>query len=304
MSAIQLLIAAIILVPAPIPKKDGWTGQIVMGRKSGVTYRLPVKEGGSTGGLLMIEYRVMEDKGNELVVVENGRDVLINKSDMILQSEAIGYYSELIEKNPQDVIAYAFRGWAWKQKKSLDNALKDYDKAVELSPNQSAWRNNRALIWLEKKDYDKAIADYDESIKLFPQYGLAYRNRGNCWLKKKEYTKALTDFRKAMELNPESPHAFNSAARLLAACPEEKLRDGAQALEAAKKANEMSDWKNGFMLDTYAAAFAERGLFDEAIKWQEKAFADTYFVKEKGDDARKRLQLYRDKKPYRETPED
>ena len=308
MFLIQLVTAALILVPAPVPKKEGWTGQIAMLKKSGVTYRYPSKDplldkGSGSGSLLMIEYRVMQDKGDELIVVENGQDVMVRKADMVLQSEAIPYYTDMIEKEPNNAMNYAFRGWAWKQQKSLDNALKDYNKAVELAPGQCAWRNNRALIWIEKKEYDKAIADYDESLKLFPQYGLAYRNRGNCWLKKKEYEKALSDFKKAIELNPENPHAYNSLARVLATCPVEKLRDGNQALEAAKKANEMSGWKNGAILDTYAAALAERGMFDEAIKWQEKAFADVVFVKEKGDEARKRLQLYRDKKPFRDEAE-
>ncbi len=304
MSLIQLFVAALILVPAPMPKKEGWTGQIAMLKKSGVPYRQLAKDGNDlrTGSLLMIEYRVMQDKGDEVIVVENGMDVTVRKADLVLQSEAIAYFSEQIDKNPQDVTSYAFRGWAWKQRKSLDNAFKDYDKAIELSPGQCAWRNNRALIWIEKKDYDKAIADYDESIRLFPQYGLAYRNRGNCWLKKKEYEKAANDFKNAIELNPDNPNAYNSLARVQATCPEAKFRDAIQALEAAKKANELSGWKSGFILDTYAAAFAEKGNFDEAIKWQEKAFADPYFTKEKGDEARKRLQLYREKKPFREDP--
>ena len=90
---------------------------------------------------------------------------------------------------------------------------------------------------------------------------------------------------------------------MLAACPEEKFRDGAKALELAKKANEGSGWKNGFFLDTYAAASAEVGDFEAAVKWLEKAFNDPAFVRDRGDAARKRLQLYRDKKPYREEPE-
>lgn len=302
MYLMQMMVASLILVPAPVPKVEGWTGQIVMLKKSGVPFRNIPDDGGS-GSLLMIEYRIVQDKGEEVVVVENGKDVLVKKADVVPQADAIIHFTEMIEKNPQDVTSYAFRGWAWKQKKSLDNALKDYEKAIELAPGQCAWRNNRALIWIEKKDYDKAIADYDASINLFPQYGLAYRNRGNCWLKKKDYEKALSDFKKAVEINPENPHAYNSVARLQATCPEEKLRDGVAALETAKKANEMTGWKNGAILDTYAAAHAERGHFDEAIKWQEKAFADPFFTKEKGDEARKRLQLYRDKKPYREVPE-
>lgn len=303
MQLLYLLVASSILVPAPMTKQEGWTGQIVMLKRSGITYRNASKPDGS-GSLMMIEYRVIQDKGEELVVIENGKDVIVRKDDMVPQMDAIVFYTEALQKDPTDVTALAFRGWAYRQKKSLDKALEDYGKCIELSPQQCAWRNNRALIWIEKKDYDKAIADYDESIRLLPNYGLAFRNRGNCWLKKKEYAKALQDFEKSVALSPDSPSAYNALAHLLATCPDKKFRDGDKALEAAKKANDLSGSKSGSILDTVAAAHAELGQFDDAIKYQERAFADPFYAKEKekAEEARKRLQLYREKKPYREVP--
>jgi tetratricopeptide (TPR) repeat protein len=302
MALIQLLVISVILVPAPKPARDGWTGQMVMLKRSGVPFKSANPNEMLAGNLMMIEYRVLKDMGEQLLVAENGKEVIASKLDLVPHAEAVAYFSELIEKQPNDATAFAFRGWAWKQQKSIDNALKDYAKAIELAPNQCAWRNNRALIWIEKKDYDKAIADYDESLKLFPNYALAYRNRGNCLLKKKEYAKALADFRKSVDLGPEIPFAQNNLARLLATCPDEKIRDGEKARDAAKKANELADWKNGSFLDTLAAAYAELGQFDDAVKYQEKAFTDPYFVKDKdtANEARARLRLYREKKPYRD----
>ena len=54
------------------------------------------------------------------------------------------------------------------------------------------------------------------------------------------------------------------------------------------------------MLDTLAAAYAESGDFDSAAKWQAKAIELESDEKEKAD-FQARLQLYKDKKPFRET---
>jgi hypothetical protein len=55
-------------------------------------------------------------------------------------------------------------------------------------------------------------------------------------------------------------------------------------------------------LDTLAAAHAEAGDFAAAVKAQEKALEDAGFARKSGEDAQKRLQLYKDKKPYRTKP--
>jgi hypothetical protein len=59
------------------------------------------------------------------------------------------------------------------------------------------------------------------------------------------------------------------------------------------------EWKDGCSLGSLAAAHAEAGDFDAAVTWQTKANARYTDAedKQKGD---QRLNLYREKKPYRE----
>jgi hypothetical protein len=304
MSLTVLLAAVSVLVPVPPPLQDGWTGQIVMLKHSQAICH-SVNSPGDDGRLSLIEYRVIQDKGDEVVVIENGKETVVRKEDLVLQVDAVAFYTDAIQRDPADVALYAFRGWAHKQQKNLERALEDYDKAIELAPGQCAWRNNRALIWEEKKEYHKAIVDYNVAINLFPHYGLAYRNRGNCRLKQKDYESALADFQKSVELGPEVPLAQSTLARLLATCPDDRIRNGKQAIEAATKACEMSDWKLGAMLDALAAAHAEAGQFDQAVKYEERAFVDPEFIQDKKKlaEARKCLHLYRNKQPCREATE-
>jgi len=54
--------------------------------------------------------------------------------------------------------------------------------------------------------------------------------------------------------------------------------------------------------DTLAAAHAEAGEFEEAIKWQEKALkSPASFAPTEFGGVKARLELYRQHKPYREN---
>jgi serine/threonine protein kinase len=71
--------------------------------------------------------------------------------------------------------------------------------------------------------------------------------------------------------NANAPSLFNAAAWLLATSPREAVRNGKRAVELATKACELTEYKNPSIVDTLAAAYAETGDFDSAVKWSEKS---------------------------------
>src|SRR4051812_46398139 len=74
-----------------------------------------------------------------------------------------------------------------------------------------------------------------------------------------QYAAADQAYVGAIKVNPTFVLAYDSLARLLATCPDEKARDGKRAVAYATTACERTDWKVPGHLDTLAAAFAEAG---------------------------------------------
>ena len=230
----------------------------------------------------------------------NNRGIVwANKRDY---DRAIADYSEALRLNPKDVKAFNNRGFAWANKRDYERAMADYNEALRLDPQYAFAYYNRGNAWRNKRDFDRAIADYGEALRINPQYAFAYYHRGNAWIDKGDYSRAIADYNEALRLNPQSATVHNSAAWLLASAPVAGVRNGARAVELARKAADLSASKDADILDTLAAAYAEAGNFAEAVRWQEKALEFSEFAKNQGDAARKRLELYRKGQPFRQTP--
>jgi hypothetical protein len=103
-----------------------------------------------------------------------------------------------------------------------------------------------------------------------------------------------------LNTDDEVPALHMNRARILATAPDAKLRDGKQPIEEAKKAVAMLKYRDGRFLDRLAAAYAEVGHFDKAVETEQQAVDDAEFMKDDGEGARRRLSLYREKKPFRD----
>ena len=93
--------------------------------------------------------------------------------------------------------------------------------------------------------------------------------------------------------------ACNDLAWSFATCPEATSRNGTRAIEYATKACEMTEWKNGDFIDSLAAAYAESGQFQEAIKREQQAL-EFLKLESKINAGRARLSLHQSRMPYRE----
>jgi tetratricopeptide (TPR) repeat protein len=208
-------------------------------------------------------------------------------------------YAEALRLDPSNHLAFAGRGDAWYAQGEYVKAVKDYDEAIRLNP-KSAWdRTNRGNAWYARMDYDRAIADYDEAIRLDPKDTRAFGGRGNAWYVKNEHANAVADYSEALRLGSQDGNFFDGLAWVLSTSQDAKVRDGKRAVELAKKACAMTKYKTGLHLDTLAAACAEVGQFDDAVRYAEKALTDANFASMRGDEVRLRIEQYKQKIPFR-----
>jgi tetratricopeptide (TPR) repeat protein len=159
--------------------------------------------------------------------------------------------------------------------------------------------------WARVEDvipFDQAIDYFTSEIRANPRSSAAYNNRGHIWKEKQEYDIAIADYGEAIRLDPKYATAYNARAWLRATCPDARYRDGAGAFADASRAYQLGNGKVAYVIGSMAAAYAECGDFDAAIKWQEKA-QDLYDGEEDREKGRGRLVLYRAKTAYRQEPE-
>jgi tetratricopeptide (TPR) repeat protein len=116
-------------------------------------------------------------------------------------------------------------------------------------------------------------------------------------------SRAAEFYAKAISALPDFPNALNDFAWLLATDPSPDVRNGPLAVQYAERACELSQWKQPIFMGTLAAAYAEAGRFDDAVKMAGRArdLATAIGAEAIANRNAELLELYRQKMPFREV---
>lgn len=98
---------------------------------------------------------------------------------------------------------------------------------------------------------------------------LDYSNRAYCAVAERQYLRsqyalAIENYQRSVDTDPDSGNGHYGLAWVLGTCPESEFRDGNRAIKHARKACELSEWKDWTSLLALAIGEAEVGRFDDA----------------------------------------
>ena len=108
--------------------------------------------------------------------------------------EAISYYDQSIQLNPDYAEAYNNRGYAYYWSYDGDKAIADFDRAIALRLDYAYAYNSRGAAYMAGGDSERAIEDFNRALALQPDLAQAYTNRGNAYLKTGQIGRAIADF--------------------------------------------------------------------------------------------------------------
>ncbi len=239
-----------------------------------------------------------EDK--EWLFVTGGK---VRKTDVISTDKALAYYEELLKKNPRHSWALCQRGILVGSDGELDAALKDFNAAIASDP-KNARRMRCVVSCTPPMKITRLPSEILRNRSHSPDYADGYHQRGYCYFEDlDEEDKALADYTAAIKACPEFSEAYSgralvynissrrrkrgrlqqsrgtgsycvdalaNRALLKAACSDESLRDGKSAVVDAKRACELTKEEDSEVLSVLAAAYAEAGDFEEAVKLRRK----------------------------------
>jgi len=144
-------------------------------------------------------------------------------------------------------------------------------RAVEIDPNNATAHHCLGHVLDIAGRTDDAIVQYSRAVELRPDYAEAHFNLGLALDRKGLARDSATHFLAAARLEPDTVKYVFQAALALAAGPDKSIRNPAQALELAKRANQLSGGKEAGVLDVLALAYAQTGQFPLAVATARRA---------------------------------
>jgi Flp pilus assembly protein TadD len=193
-------------------------------------------------------------------------------------------------------------GALYEQRHEYAQAIVEFQKALEEKPNhvESLYLLASCLARIDREK--EAIPYAREAALLSPNSATVHGLLGALLSSTGRQAEALTHLKAAHAANPGDVTIASNLAWVLATCPEAIHRDGQEAVRLAEWACKATAYKSPPLLDTLAAAYAEAGQFDQAVRTTLQAIEIIRTSPTSSTAAMEsRLELYRAGRPYRES---
>lgn len=152
------------------------------------------------------------------------------------------------------------------QEGQYEEAVEKYAEALEHDPERADARFQRALLLGHLERFEEAVAEFEETLEQEPRHAAAHRAYITTLILLQQYGPARVKLNEAMRLFTRDAELAHLQARFLATVPDERVRDGALALQVSMRLVQAVDEPR--IRETLAMALAETGEFQRAVQIQ------------------------------------
>lgn len=184
--------------------------------------------------------------------------------------EAIENLNKAIQTDPLYKNAYSSLGLVFGQQGQFTRAIEYHHKAIQIDSNCAGSYNNLGITLAAQKKHEEAIKAFEKATLIDPYFDKAYYNWGASLTQLGKVNEAIALYKKALEIMPRNDMTKNLA-WLLATYHDEKIRNGIEAVYFAEILCKNSNYRDPGHLYVLAAAYAEAGQFEKAVRTAEKA---------------------------------
>lgn len=220
------------------------------------------------------------------------------------RDEALTEIEKVIARAPDFAMAHMTHGQLLEELGRADEARRAFESALEIDPRYGEARLTLARLLVRAGDLESAERELQRAVAEDPDEPEGRRGLALVLIGRGKLVEALPQARAALELRPDWALAMGDLAWILARVEDDRLRDPEQAVSFGEAAAKASARRHPGILDSLAAAYAERGDIPNAAAAAEEALQ---LALDQRDDAfatrvGRRLIAYRAGTIDRETP--
>ena len=182
---------------------------------------------------------------------------------------ALDQYREAVRLSPGLARAHFAIGVLMESRGQDAEAIKAFNAAIASDASYVEPRFSLANALRRGGRVQESLSQYAEVLRLDPAVSQAGFGYAMGLVRLGRYQEAKSRLESAMKTFPDQPGFAHALARVLAAAPDDRVRDGARAVSLMNEL--LKSQQTIAMAETMAMALAESGRFDDAAKWQQDA---------------------------------
>jgi tetratricopeptide (TPR) repeat protein len=188
------------------------------------------------------------------------------------------------------------------QKGDLAGAARTIQLAMQKDPTLWLTFFTRARLFARQRKYELAIEDCNWVLHKYPKFIEAALLRAEANANLGKYAESLKELDYIVRIRPHLEsyaRALSSRAWFLATCPNPSFRNGRQAVQDAKIACKLTNWSDESTIDSLAAAYAETGDFNSAVRYAGQALNVSGISSAASKMIQRHLASFKEHKPIR-----